>query len=57
MLSRLYRKVKTFRSDLQYYCIRGGENPEAALPYFWKIFDFYFEISNFMLDFPTPILT
>jgi hypothetical protein len=37
--------------------IRGGENPEAALPYFWKIFDFYFEISNFMLDFPTPIST
>jgi hypothetical protein len=27
--------------------IRGGENSEEGLHYFWKIFDFYFESSNF----------
>jgi hypothetical protein len=36
--------------------IRGGENSEATLDYFWKIFDLYFEISNFLLDFLTTIL-
>jgi hypothetical protein len=37
--------------------IRGGENSEAALDFFWKIFDLYFEISNFLLDFLTTIST
>ena len=37
--------------------IRGGENPEAGLHYFCKIFNFYFEISNFLLDFLTTIST
>jgi hypothetical protein len=35
----------------------GGENSEATLDYFWKIFDLYFEISNFLLDFLTTIST
>jgi hypothetical protein len=33
------------------FAIRGGDNSEEGLHYFWKIFDFYLESSNFCLVF------
>jgi hypothetical protein len=37
--------------------IRGGENSEMGLHYFWKISNFGLEISNFFLVFLTIVST